>query len=192
MMALPNGRPGQILALALPAVMAAAVWFGAVMPLADWYAEKAEILAQQRLLLRRMTALAGTIPDLQREAARPGAGPAADALLDAASDAIAGAVLQQRVQDMAGSLGINLSSIETLLPQQEGRYRRIRLRVALSATSPVLVQLLEAISEAHPQMLIDNLNLQATAILLHPNGVPLDTSFTILGFREGAAPPVGQ
>ena len=192
MLALPNGRLGQAIALAAALLVVAVIWLAAAAPLLTWYGDRAAALSEQRLLAQRMAGLAAMLPSLQAQTARANAGTAADALLQGDGDAVAGAALQQRAQDMAGRVGIVMTSVETLPPQQEGRYRRIRLRVSLEAPWPQLVRLLTSIEQARPRMLIDELHLEASPLLVHPSGLPLTASFTILGFREGAAPPAGQ
>ena len=79
-----------------------------------------------------------------------------------------------------------LSSAEQLPAEAVGGYRRIGLRVALAAPFPALVQLLQAIEQASPPMLIDDLRLhgpppQSTLL-------PMDASFTVLAFRGGKPP----
>ena len=192
MLRLPDGRLGQVSALVLTLLSLAIVWLAAIEPVLDFYATRAETLAQQRLLISRMTAVADTLPALQGQEARPDTGPAADALLAGSSDAVAGARLQERIQGMASQLGVVPTSMEALPAQQDGSYRRIRLRVALSASWPVLTQLLAAISQARPRLLIDGADFEASPMLVHPAGLPLDATFTVLGFREGAAPVAGQ
>ncbi len=189
---MPDGRRGQLLAVVLAILVLAPIWIGIGEPLMDWYADRAASLSQQRTLARHMEALATTLPLLQEQATHADAGPAADALIEGSSDAVAGAALQQLVQDMARGYGILLDSFETLPPQEEGRYRRIRLQVVFSAQWPVLVDLLRSIERARPRMLVDNLDLEATTFRDKAGDMPIKASFTILGFREQAASPGAQ
>lgn len=183
--ALPEGRRGRLLALALTVTLLAALWAGCVLPLIEWHAAGADALAQRRALLQRMTALVATLPDLQRLSSGDHA-PAA-ALVEGASDAIAGAALQSMVQRMATTAGAELSSMEMLPAEQTGVYRRIGLRVATTAQWPVLVELLRAIEQGAPRMLIDDLQLRAPPVELRPASAPISASFTIVAFRAAGS-----
>ena len=48
--ALPEGRRGQALAVALVLILAAFLWLGVVTPLVGWYQTRSEELASQRAL----------------------------------------------------------------------------------------------------------------------------------------------
>jgi len=89
---------------------------------------------------------------------------------------------------MATAAAAELTSIETLPAEQAGAYRRIGVRVELTAKLPVIVDLLKALDDAQPSMLADDIHLTAT-----PTGgvnvpsLPLDVSFTVYAFRVGTA-----
>src|SRR5580658_2525980 len=86
---LPNGRRGQLLAIALTLTVAAAVWTGVLAPLFGWYAEQTQHLEQRRALARKMAEVAETLPALQTRAARDDAnGPAPSTVLEGETDAI--------------------------------------------------------------------------------------------------------
>jgi general secretion pathway protein M len=193
--ALPEGRRGRLLALALTLSVLAALWLGCARPLIDWYGAQSEVLGQRRALLQHMTQVAATLPTLQRQSS--GERPPPASLLEGASDAIAGAALQDIVQAMGAAAGASFSSIETLPAEQRGAYRRIGLRLSLAAPWPVLIELLRAAETgaprapgvkgaAVPAMLIDDLQLRAPPLQLRAAGAPVTASFTILAFR--AAP----
>jgi len=179
---LPTGRRGQVLAWALLLAVGAAAWVAVAAPLLDWHAGREEALGQRATLARRMAQVAAGLPDLQRQAAAA-SGPVAATLLDGSTDAVAGATLQQQIQDMAGRAGATLSSTETLPAEAVASYRRIGVRVALSVSWGVLVQLLRAVEEASPQMLIDDLQIHGIRRIGVTGEPPLEASFTVLGFR---------
>lgn len=181
---LPTGRRGQALALALLLLVMAAAWAAVAAPLLDCHASRAESLQQRSVLARRMAQVAAGLPELQRQAAAAAAtGPVAATLLDGSTDAVAGARLQQLIQDMAGGSGATLSSTETLPAETVAAYRRIAVRVALSAPWSVLVKLLRAVEQASPQMLVDDLQIRGARQFGITGELPLDASFTVLGFR---------
>ncbi len=183
MEALPTGRRGQTLAVALLLLVVAAAWMAVAAPLLDWHADRAEALQQRSLLARRMGQVAAGLPELQRQAAASAVGPVAATLLDGSTDAVAGATLQQLVQDMASHAGATLSSTETLPAEAVAAYRRIGVRVALSVQWGVLVQLLRAIEQASPQMLVDDLQIHGGRQFGIATEPPLEASFTVIGFR---------
>ncbi len=186
-----------MLAIGLTFIVLAALWIGVAAPLLNWYHERAATLEYRRALSRRMADIAETLPDLQHRAdAATVSGPPAKMLLEGSADPVAGAVLQEAVQQMAGAAGAVLTSAETLPAQDSGAYRRIGVRVSLRAPWPVLVRLLQSVEEATPKMLIDDLQLQASPLLLRTREASLDASFSIFAFRSAnqgaaAAKPAG-
>lgn len=179
---LPDGRRGQILAVALGLTIVAALWLGVASPLADWYRQRDESLAQRRLVLRHMQAVASLLPALQRQA------PAArrdTALLPGATDALAAAALQSAAQAMASASGVTLSSMETLPAQPHGAYRQIGLRLSLAAPWPALVTLLRDASTGQPRMLVDDLEVRPVPMRRPDAQAPVSASFTLLAFRRG-------
>jgi general secretion pathway protein M len=183
-----TGRRGQVLAVGVTLLLLLMVWIGAVQPLLAWHADRAETLLQQRVLADRMANAAATLPALRRQAeAGTGGHVASAATLAGASDAIAGATLQEQVQAMATAAGATLTSAETLPAEQTGAWRRIGLRLTLTAAWPVLVKLLEAIDRATPQMLVDDLHVHSVLLVARPVALPLQTSFTVYAFRAAPA-----
>ena len=187
-LSLPDDRRGQCLAVGITLLIVVAFWAAVIHPLTGWYSERNDWLAERRAFAQRMAALVATLPDLQRQAsAVHAAGPAPQLLLDGPSDAVAGARLQETVQQLARESGASLTSVETLPAEQAGAWRRIGVHVVLSAPWPVLVHLLQAVAVGTPRMLADDLQLQASTLLAHPEAQPLDASFTIFAFRAGTA-----
>lgn len=191
---LPTGRPGKLLAVGITLAVPLLVWFALVTPMIDLFAARAETLAQRQALDRRMRDLADTLPALQ---AQVSAGPPSSGLadspttpvLDGGTDAVAGATLQQLLQDMALKVGAVLSSTETLPATPVKGYRRIGVRVSLNAPWPVLVGLLQAVEQASPSMLVDDLQVRGLPMLTQPAEPPLDAGFTVLAFRAETPSP---
>lgn len=187
------GPVGRLLALALTASVLGLVWLAVVQPLVGLYQDRADGLAQRRILLGHMAARAAKVPRLRAQSAVQGpAAPAAALLLGGVSDAIAGAALQERIQAIAGRAGLTLASTETLPAVAAGSYRRIGLRVAFSAPWPALVRLLQSVEEASPRMLTDELQLRGPRVLGGPGEPVLEASLTVLAFRTAAAPAAGR
>jgi general secretion pathway protein M len=187
MTALPEGRAGRILALSILALLLALAWLLVGDPLTGWYADRAAALQQRHLIAERMTQLVANLPALRRAAQEGNQGPGAGTLVAGASDAVAGAALQQRVQDMAQSVGADLSSIEALPAARVGAYRRIGVRVALHATWPVVLRLMQAAETSSPHMLVDDVQLHGPRIAGAAAEPALDGTLVIYGFRSGEA-----
>ena len=184
--ALPTGTAGRTLALALLAGVAAAAWFSAVDPLLDWYARRADALAHKQALLPRLEALAASLPEWRRAqaeaASRAGTRPS---LLEGGTDAVAAAALQGKVQAMASQAGARVTSMEILAAEPRGPYRRIAVRVAMEGHLPELLELLRAIGDAAPRMLVDAVQLNGPNAQAHTDTPPIAASFTVLAFRAG-------
>lgn len=191
MASLPIGRNGRMLAAALAALALLVAWVGIVGPILDWYGGRAARLTELRLREAREAALIETLPALKATAAAAAHTPAR-ATITGSTDAIAGAALQEQVQQLATAATAQLTSIETLPADQVGSYRRIGVRVELNAQLQVVVSLLKSVEEAQPSMLVDDLHLTGTPMGLNNMALPLDASFTVYGFRAGAATDAAQ
>lgn len=187
MAALPVGRQGRILAASLALLTLVVAWIGIVSPVLDWYGDRSARLNELYARAARERALIDTLPALQKQAIEAAKTPTR-AVLSGSTDAIAGAALQEQVRTMATAAAADLTSIETLPAEQAGAYRRIGVRVELTAKLPVIVDLLKAVDDAEPSMLADDIHLTAT-----PTGganvpnLPLEASFTVYAFRVGTA-----
>jgi general secretion pathway protein M len=179
--ALPDGPRGRILAAGLTVALLGALWFGITMPLIGWYQARAEELAQRRAVLVHMQALVEMLPDLGRQSG--GVRPAPNALLPGPTDALAAAAMQSAVQAMAAASGADLASMETLPAEARGGYRRIGLRVSLSAPWPVLIDLLRSAGQQQPRMLVDDVQFRASPLQVDEAASPVSASFTLLAFR---------
>ena len=193
---LPTGRNGRILAVLITLLALALVWRAVAVPLIGWHDDRREALEQRQALADRMAALVQRLPMLRRQAqAIAASGQAtAGALIEGNSDAVASAAIQEKVAAMAASLGLSLSSTETLAATREGAYRRVGVRVSLDAAFPVVVHLLQSIETAQPSLLVNDLQIHGTRLLGQSDSAPLNVAFTVLGFRrfDASAPePVG-
>lgn len=188
---LPEGRRGQALAAGFAILACATVWLALVSPLRSWYDERAETLERREALAVRMSALVSSIPALRDATAkRPSA--EAPALLAGASDAIASATLLGKVQAMAAQAGAPLSSVEAMPAEAlpgDAAYRRISLRIAFSAPWDAVVSLLQALEQANPRMLVDDLQLHALLNRAGGDATQLDASLTVTALRGSQAKP---
>jgi general secretion pathway protein M len=183
------GRRGQALAAGLVFVALVLVWFGLIAPIGSWYADRESLLEQRQTLLQHMRDLAATLPALRSVSAnKPGAGDQADIMmLPGASDAVAAADLQERVQKMAAAAGVSLTAVETLPAVPAGRWRRVPLRISLSASWPVLTELLRSIEQSNTRILIDDVHFHSPTVVARPTVVPIQASMMLYGFRQAEA-----
>ena len=184
MTALPTGRRGQMVALALLGVVAFVVWAGAVSPVLDWFADRATHLKEQQVLGARMQSVASLAPALQQRLAVNGTSATPTrAMFDGANDAVAGAALQQAVQDVAAHAGATIQSAEVLPASAVGTYRRLGLHVTVSGSWPVLVNLLAATLQSTPHMLVDDLQFRQTQALDAVDSHPMEATMTVVAFN---------
>jgi general secretion pathway protein M len=175
-----------MLAGGLASLVVIAIWLGVVSPVLDWYGERADQLDALRLRAARESALIETLPALRLET-KSTAGAPTRQVLAGSTDAIAGATLQEQVQTMASAASAQLTSIETLPGEQNGTYRRIGVRLELSAQLAVVIALLKSVEQAQPGMLVDDIRLTATPVGPMNAQLPLDCAFTVYAFRIGTA-----
>ena len=184
---LPEGRPGQMLAVGLAGLVLIVAWFGVAAPVLGWYDARCDQLAAMRQEAVHIDMLRRSLPALRREAAGGATQSGSQNLLPGGSDAIAGANLQSILQNLAVQAGVSLDSVTMLPAQPVGSLRRVGVELGVTTTWPALIALLAAIETAQPRMIVGNLSLTAAAA--DPGeAVPLQADFTAASFRAGDAP----
>jgi general secretion pathway protein M len=159
-------------------------------PVLDFYNQREAALADKRMLAQRLNAAAAELPGLRAQLATlQTAASARKIVLDGTSDAIASANLQRRIEELATSTGVTISSTEAVSAENRGVYRRIGLRLAVSGEYAAIVKLLGAIDAAAPPLVLSNLQIRT---IVRPTGDPsnarLDAGFEVYGFRNSEAP----
>ena len=188
---LPTGWQGRVLALSLALVLAATAYLVAVPPLLELYAGQAMRIETRQAMLLRLDALKDELPALKAQLAELRSAANSDKMtLDGTSDAVASAALQGRIERLAAADGVAIGSTESLAPQTQDRYRRVGLRLVLSAPYAGLVKLLAAIESERPPLIIDE--LQVHTFQRRAGAAPqqtLDASLQVYGFRADEAEP---
>jgi hypothetical protein len=184
--ALPTGRQGQLLALALLLAALGAIYLFAAAPLLELYAERATAVENARMLVPRLKTTADELPGLRARAAELRATASTHKVtLDGSSDAIASANLQSHIAELAASAGVTIGSTESLPTEMRGGYRRIGLRYALSGPYESLVKFLARLDAATPPLVVDSLSIHG--VMRRP-GTPaasaLDAGLDVYGFRN--------
>jgi general secretion pathway protein M len=186
---LPTGAPGRALALSVLGALVGLLYLAIVSPLIDLYRSGETTLAERQLLVPRVERLAAEVPTLRARLAELRAtGTMSDVGLDGASDALASANLQSRIEQLATPNGVTITSTEAIPAEDRGPYRRIGLRLTVSGKYEAIVKLLAAIEEAHPPLVIGNLQIHGLfrATEVRANHA-LDTRFEVYGLRIGGA-----
>jgi len=189
--ALPTGRRGRLLALAILLLAVGAAYLVIAAPLLGLYADRNALIEQRRNLAPRLGATAAELPVLRAQAAQLRAtGNTKKVTLEGASDAIASANLQSRIEGIASSVGATVSSTESLPAETIGDYRRIGLRLVLSGEYETLMRLLAALETATPPLIIDNLQIHAQMSWgMAAAGRGLDAGLEVYGFRNNPGGP---
>jgi general secretion pathway protein M len=175
---LPTGQRGRILALGITAAAILALWLGIVAPLLDIYAARAKTLAQRRIQVDHMEQLAASRPSLEARVAQLGNQAPPQSSLSG-SIPVATAALQGLVQDIANSAGAGLTSVESLPGDETAGYRRVGVKLALSASWPVLVHFLQALEQSGTPMAVDDLQVRGTPQLAQANQQILEAGFSV-------------
>jgi type II secretion system (T2SS) protein M len=184
--ALPTGRQGQLLALALLLAALGTIYLFAAAPLLELYTERSAAVENARLLVPRLKAAADELPGLRARAAEPRATASTHKVTrDGSSDAIASANLQSHIAELATSAGVTIGSTESLPTETRGGYRRIGLRYALNGPYETLMKFLATLDAATPPLVVDNLSIHG--VMRRP-GTPaasaLDAGLDVYGFRN--------
>jgi hypothetical protein len=184
--ALPTGRQGRLLALALLLVALGGVYLLSAAPLLHLYADRAAAVESARMLLPRLRATADDLPRLRARVAELRASAGTQKVtLEGSSDAIASANLQNPIAELAAAIGVAIGSTESLPAEVRGGYRRIGLRYALSGPYETLVKFLARLEMATPPLVIDT--LQIRGVLRRPGTAAvstLDAGLAVYGFRN--------
>jgi len=179
-----------LLALTILCLVLGGVYLLLVSPIFDLYSQREATLADRRMLAPRLSAAAAELPELRaRLAELQAAATTRNITLEGASDAIAAANLQSRIEELAKSAGVTISSTEGLAAENRGGHRRIGLRLAISGDYDGIIKLLAAIETAAPPLVLSNLQFHG---VLRPTAQAqrsrLDAGFEVYGFRRADRP----
>ena len=180
-----NGRRGQALAVAIGCIGLSILWFGAIDPIRGWFDDRQRLLEQRRELLQRMQTVSASLPALRAASAdaRDNGAATGNRPLTGATDPVAAADLQERVQAMAASAGVNLTAVETLPATTAEGWHKVALRISLNASWQVLMELLGAIQRSPTRIFIDDVHFRSPVVVAHPAALPIQASMVLYGFR---------
>ena len=154
------GWVSRLAALALSAGVAFAVYLFAVVPIVAGYAETDAAVAQAAELLDRYRRVAAARPALQeRLDALKSRQSEIGTYLTGETDALAGAELQELVNATVARGGGALRSVQILPVKADGGFRRIGVRVQMTATIAQVLSVLHGLEAGSTLLFVDNLEV---------------------------------
>jgi general secretion pathway protein M len=160
---LPTGRRGQIVAIAVMLVAVLALWLLIISPIAGFYSDRSDELAERQRVEQHMEQLVASRQDLEARAAELGDTAPPPNILDGSSIPVATAALQGIAKDVAASAGASLTSVESLPGETGAGYRRVGVKLSLTTSWPVLIHFMESLQQSDTPMAIDDLQIHTSA-----------------------------
>lgn len=192
-MTLPEGRSGKILAVGLLALFLALAYIAVLRPLQQFYAARADEIAEKRDRLERLERVAAELPGLRGMLTQlRSSTKRTELLLEGPSDAVAAASLQSKLKELIGQVGAEMTSAESLPPNPRGEFRRVGVRVVMVGQLDMLAAVLNSIQMAHPPLFVDefeirNRNNFVVAAKTPDKSPLLNIAFSVYGYRGNAA-----
>ncbi len=154
------GWVSRLAALALSAGVAFGLYIFVAAPILAGYAETDAALAQAAELLDRYRRVAAARPALQeRLDALKSRQSEIGAYLSGGTDALAGAELQELVNATVANGGGGLRSVQILPVKADGGFRRIGVRVQMTATIAQMLRVLHGLEAGSTLLFVDNLEV---------------------------------
>ena len=155
-----SGWVSRVAALALSAGVAFALYLFVVAPIVAGYAETGAAVAQAAELLDRYRRVAAARPALQeRLDALKARQSEIGTYLSGETDALAGAELQELVNTTVAKGGGGLRSVQILPVKADGGFRRIGVRVQMTATIAQVLRVLHGLEAGSTLLFVDNLEV---------------------------------
>lgn len=159
-----NRRTACLLAWSVVILTPLALLLGIGLPWWDRVGALDERIASQQDQMARYQNLLATLPQLRAELARERENKAFKAFYyEAETPALAGAQLQRQLQEMVGSAGARLINAQFLPGGAEEQPPRVRIRTQLQGETDALLDLLLAVEQARPFLLVDQMSVRSTA-----------------------------
>ena len=155
----------RILALALLIAVLAALWLFLAQPVMAKFAGYRQGIAQANEFLTRYRRVAGGREALEKALERARRARAATGrFLEGSSTEIVAAGLQNDVKTIISASGGELKSTQLLPHEDEKEWRRVTIRVNMSAGVEATTQIFHAIESANPYLFLGNVQIRAPRI----------------------------
>ena len=150
----------RIVAVGLLLAVVAAAYSLFVAPLWRTFADNSERIAEQRDLLQRYQRAAASADQLSDRLAalrkRPVSG---EGYLQGDNESLVAAQLQSRIRSVVQESGSKLTSTQVLAGIDEAGFRRIGVRVTMSADISDLQKVLHSLESDRPYLFLDNVDI---------------------------------
>ena len=160
-----------------------------VRPLWLEYRNNDEAIADAGQLLARYKNLAGERARLESQLAQLHDRQAQQGyILTGGTDALAAAELQDRVKAVITESGGAMRSIQILSAEDDGRFRRIAIRLQMTTTTEAFFEVAYALETTLPLLFLDNVDVQsrvARPVAGKPPPEPvLNVTLDLFGYRQ--------
>ncbi|MBL8658929.1 MAG: type II secretion system protein M [Rhodospirillales bacterium] len=187
-------RLSRLLALAVLVFLLVVPYMAIVRPYLDALDANRDAIGEQAALRDRYVGLAAGDAASDTEAADAGDEPSDEgggesAYLEGASEALVAADLQNRVKTVVQDNGGVLNSTQILETTSESGFRRLAVRVRMSASMDALYKVLYELETQRPFLFTDNIDINARSVRMPDRkreSVELIVSFDLFGFMRAA------
>jgi general secretion pathway protein M len=183
---------GRLLAVLILLGAVALVYLAAAQPLIDDYQATRDQTEDMQTALERFQRVAAEVPARRAQLATLRQRQAAsEGFLQGTNDALVAAQIQNRVKALTEAAHGELKSTQVLPVQDEGKYRRITIRVQLTLDLPAAQRLLYGVETASPLLFLDNLDMRSHIADRRRDRGPtsddatLDLRFDVYGYVRG-------
>lgn len=153
----------RVLAVAILVAILAALGALVVEPVTAKFASYDRAVAQSQALLARYLRIGGERERLQvqleqvrrTQASRGG-------FLEGASGELVAAELQNKAKNLVDANGGNLKSVQILKEQDENNFRRVAIRVTMTANTVAVQNIFYSLETANPYLFLDNVDIRAS------------------------------
>jgi general secretion pathway protein M len=153
---------GRILAVLILVGAVALAYLGAVQPLIEDYQATRDRTESMQAAMERFERVAAELPARRAQlAALRQRQASSEGFLQGTNDALVAAQIQNRVKALTEAAHGELKSTQVLPVQDEGKYRRIIIRVQLTLDLPAAQRLLYGVETASPLLFLENLDMRA-------------------------------
>jgi general secretion pathway protein M len=151
----------RLVALSLLLAVMAAAYVFVIDPLVVAYAETDDAIADTRVYLQHVERLGATRPALAKQMAQLDRRHRSQGYyLSGGTDALAAAALQDRLKQVIDANGGTLRSIQPLPGMDEQGFRRVTVRVQMTATTESLFRTVYMLEAGTPLVFIENIGIQ--------------------------------
>jgi general secretion pathway protein M len=179
----------RLMALSLLAALIGSFGLLVVQPLWLEYRNNGEAIRESSQLLARYQALAGDRSSLESQLNGLRERQAQEGyVLTGSTDALAAAELQDRVKSVIAESGGSVRSIQILPSADDGKFRRIAIRLQMTTTTAAFFDVAYALETTMPLLFLDNVDVQSRVARVaagKPAPEPvLSVTLDLYGYRQ--------